>query len=114
MSPGFEVASAATASVDLFPSGYVGERSHDFQRRAIAAVEALPGVTSAAFTNRIPMVIGGNSSMGIGVEGYVPRENEEIVINYTAGRAALLRDAGHPAARRDASSARSTRRPRPA
>ncbi|MGE0863718.1 MAG: ABC transporter permease [Vicinamibacterales bacterium] len=83
LSPGFEVANAATASVDLFPSGYVGERSHDFQRRAIAAVEALPGVTSAAFTNRIPMVIGGNSSMGIGVEGYVPRDDEEIVINYT-------------------------------
>jgi len=83
LSPGFEVANAATASVDLFPSGYVGERSHDFQRRAIAAVEALPGVTSAAFTNRIPMVIGGNSSMGIGVEGYVPRDNEEVVINYT-------------------------------
>jgi macrolide transport system ATP-binding/permease protein len=83
LSPGFEVASAATASVDLFPSGYVGERSHDFQRRAIAAVEALPGVTSAAFTSRIPMVLGGNNSMGIGVEGYVPRDNEEITINYT-------------------------------
>ena len=83
LSPGFEVANAATASVDLFPSGYAGERSHDFQRRAIAAAEALPGVTSAAFTNRIPMVIGGNSSMGIGVEGYVPRDNEEVVINYT-------------------------------
>lgn len=83
LSPGFETAHAATASVDLFPSGYVGERSHDFQRRAIAAVEALPGVTSAAFTNRIPMVIGGNNSMGIGVEGYVPRANEEVVINYT-------------------------------
>lgn len=83
LSPGFEIANSATASVDLFPSGYVGERSHDFQRRAIAAVEALPGVTSAAFTNRIPMVIGSNSSMGIGVEGYVPRNNEEITINYT-------------------------------
>jgi predicted permease len=83
LSPGFDVAGAATASVDLFPSGYVGERSHDFQRRALAAVEALPGVTSAAFTNRIPMVIGGNSSTTVGVDGYVPRENEEITINYT-------------------------------
>jgi predicted permease len=83
LSPGFEVAHAATASVDLFPSGYLGERSHDFRRRAVAAVEALPGVTSAAFTNRIPLVVGNSSSMGIGVEGYAPRENEEIVINYT-------------------------------
>ena len=83
LSPGFDVAHAATASVDLFPSGYTGERSHDFQRRAIAAVEALPGVTAAAFTNRIPMVIGSNSSMGIAVEGYVPRENEEVTINYS-------------------------------
>lgn len=83
LSPGFEVGHAATASVDLFPSGYLGERSHDFQRRALAAVEALPGVTAAAFTSRIPMVIGGNNSMGIGVEGYVPRDTEEITINYT-------------------------------
>ncbi len=83
LSPGFDFANAATASVDLFPSGYVGERSHDFQRRALAAVNALPGVTAAAFTNRIPMVIGGNSSTTVGVDGYVPRENEEITINYT-------------------------------
>jgi predicted permease len=83
LSPGFEVAGAVTASVDLIPSGYAGERGREFQRRAIAAVAALPGVTSAAFTNRIPMVIGGNSSMGISVDGYVPREKEEITINYS-------------------------------
>jgi len=32
---------------------------------------------------RLPLGFGGNNSTSIGVEGYVPREKEEIVINYT-------------------------------
>jgi predicted permease len=44
---------------------------------------ALPGVTSAAFGSRIPLGMGGNSSLGVGIDGYVPRENEEVVINYS-------------------------------
>jgi predicted permease len=84
LSPGFETAHVVTASMDMFASGYTGERHREFQRRAIEAVSALPGVRSAAFANRVPLGFGGNSSTSVGVEGYVPRENEEIVINYTS------------------------------
>ncbi|MEO8679017.1 MAG: ABC transporter permease [Vicinamibacterales bacterium] len=96
MSPGFEPAGMVMASVDLFPSGYTGEKSRDFQRRALAAAGALPGVTAAAFTSRVPLGFGGNSSMGVGVDGYVPRQNEEIVINYTVAGAHYFRAMGIP------------------
>jgi macrolide transport system ATP-binding/permease protein len=84
LSPGFEADHVVTASMDMFPSGYTGDRNREFQRRAVEAVAAIPGVSAAAFGTRLPLGFGGNNSTGIGVEGYVPRENEEIVINYTS------------------------------
>ncbi len=83
LSPGFDAAHVVTASMDMFPSGYTGDRHREFQRRAIEAVSAMPGVQSAAFGSRLPLGFGGNNSTSVGVDGYVPRENEEIVINYS-------------------------------
>jgi predicted permease len=82
LSPGFDPGSVVTASMDMFQSGYTGERLRDFRRRTIDAMTALPGVSSAAFGSRLPLQMGGNNSLGVGIEGYVPRENEEVVINY--------------------------------
>ena len=83
LSPGFDASHVVTASMDMFPSGYTGDRHREFQRRALEAVQAIPGVQSAAFGSRLPLGFGGNNSTTVGVEGYVPRENEEIVINYS-------------------------------
>ena len=83
LSPGFDASHVVTASMDMFPSGYTGDRHREFQRRAIEAVRAVPGVQSAAFGSRLPLGFGGNNSTSVGVEGYVPRQNEEIVINYS-------------------------------
>ena len=83
LSPGFDASQVVTASMDLFPSGYTGDRHRDFQRRAVEAVTAIPGVQSAALGSRLPLGFGGANSTSVGVEGYVPRENEEIVITYT-------------------------------
>ena len=83
LSPGFDASHVVTASMDMFPSGYTGDRHREFQRRAIEAVQAVPGVQSAAFGSRLPLGFGGNNSTSVGVEGYVPRQNEEIVINYS-------------------------------
>jgi predicted permease len=83
LSPGFDASHVATASMDMFPSGYTGERHREFQRHAIEAVSAIPGVQVAAFGSRLPLGFGGNNSTSVGVDGYVPRENEEIVINYS-------------------------------
>ena len=83
ISPGFDAGRLVTASMDMFPSGYTGERHRDFQRRALEAVRSLPGVRSAAFGSRIPLGFGGNNSTSVAIDGYVPRENEEVVINYS-------------------------------
>ena len=84
LSPGFEADRLVTASMDMFPSGYTGERHRQFQRRVIEAVSVLPGVQSAAFGSRIPMGFGGNNQTVLsGIDGYTPREHEEIVINYS-------------------------------
>jgi predicted permease len=82
ISPGFDADRLVTASMDMFPSGYTGERHRDFQRRAIEAMHALPGAQSAAFGSRIPLGFGGNNSTILAIDGYVPRENEEVAINY--------------------------------
>jgi predicted permease len=46
-------------------------------------VSALPGVQAASFGSRLPLGFGGNNSTSVGIDGYVPRENEELVINYS-------------------------------
>src|SRR4029453_19417390 len=51
--------------------------------RVVDAVQALPGVTSASYANRLALGLGGNSNMGLQVDGYTPRQNEEVVISYT-------------------------------
>lgn len=83
LSPGFETEHVATASMDMFASGYTGDRYREFQRRSIEAVSAIPGVRSAAFGSRLPLGFGGNNSTSVGIDGYVPRENEEVVISYS-------------------------------
>jgi predicted permease len=69
--------------MDMFQSGYTGERLRDFRRRTIETMTSLPGVTSAAFGSRLPLGMGGNNSMGIRIDGYTPRQNEEVVIAYS-------------------------------
>ncbi|MGH9386548.1 MAG: ADOP family duplicated permease [Vicinamibacterales bacterium] len=83
LSPGFDPNGVVTVSMDFFPSGYTGDRTLSIERRIVDAVEALPGVTSASFANRLALGLSGNSSMGIDVDGFVPRPNEEVVPNYT-------------------------------
>jgi putative ABC transport system permease protein len=83
LSPGFDADRVVTASMDMFPSGYTGERYRDFQRRTLEAVQALPGAQSAAFGSRLPLGFGGNNSTTVSIDGYTPREHEEITINYS-------------------------------
>jgi macrolide transport system ATP-binding/permease protein len=96
LSPGFDATRVLTASMDMFPSGYTGERYRDFQRRTLEAVQALPGVQSAAFGSRLPLGFGGNNSTSVTIDGYTPRENEEVVINYSTVGAGYFETMGIP------------------
>ena len=80
LSPGFDPSHVVTASMDLFPSGYTGERSREFQRRLIDTVRARPGVQAAAYGSWLPLGFGSNNSSGVSIDGYVPRANEEVVV----------------------------------
>lgn len=83
LSPGFDASHVVTASMDMYPSGYTGDRMIEFERRALETIQARPGVLSAAFGSRVPLGFSGNSSMGIAVDGYVPRKDEEVTISYS-------------------------------
>ena len=80
LSPGFDPSHVVTASMDLFPSGYTGERSRAFQRRLLDTVRAIPGVRTAGYGSRLPLGFGSNNSTGVSIDGYVPRANEEVVV----------------------------------
>ena len=96
ISPGFDADRLVTASMDMFPSGYTGARHREFQRRAVESVRALPGVQSAAFGSRIPLGFGGNNSTLLSIDGYVARENEEVVVNYVTVGPAYFATLGIP------------------
>ncbi|MEP6782076.1 MAG: ABC transporter permease [Acidobacteriota bacterium] len=96
LSPGFNPDHVVTASMDLFPSGYTGARHHEFQRRTLETLSAIPGVQSAAFGSRLPLGFGSNSSTSVVVDGYTPRENEEIVISYSTVGAKYFETMGIP------------------
>jgi predicted permease len=52
---GIEPRAVATAAFDVGLAAYKGPAIPDFQRRVLEAVERLPGVTSAAYSNTIPL-----------------------------------------------------------
>jgi predicted permease len=84
LSPGFDANNVVTASMDMFPSGYTTpERLREFRARTLEGLAARPGVKAAAVGSRLPLGFGGNNSMGVGIDGYVPKQNEEVVISYT-------------------------------
>jgi|HubBroStandDraft_6_1064221.scaffolds.fasta_scaffold00768_10 predicted permease len=54
---GFEPRGVSMVAFDVGLAGYNEEDGRNFQRRALAAAEQLPGVTSAAFSNSVPLSI---------------------------------------------------------
>lgn len=80
--PGFDPANLTIASIDLFPNGYTPETGQQFQRRITEALSALPGVTSVSLGRQVPLGLGGTSSTGAEIVGYVPRPHEEVNIVY--------------------------------
>ena len=54
---GFEPQHVSVAAFELGLAGYSEERGRAFQQRALQAVEQLPGVESAAYSNSLPLSI---------------------------------------------------------
>ena len=52
---GIQPRGVAAAAFDLRPAGYQGSEAQAFQRKALDVAERIPGVTSAAFSDTIPL-----------------------------------------------------------
>ena len=57
MNLGFQPQRVSTAAFELSLAGYSDERGSAFQRQALEAIEQLPGVQSASYSNSVPLSI---------------------------------------------------------
>ena len=57
MNLGFRPQQVATAAFELNLAGYAPERGRVFQQQALQAIQQLPGVVSAAYSNSVPLSI---------------------------------------------------------
>jgi predicted permease len=73
---GFEPRGVLLASMELFTSGYDGERGVAFYRELLERARALPGVSDGTLVRRAPLGVGGYSSTSPVVEGYAAAADE--------------------------------------
>lgn len=59
---GFEPRGVAVVGFELGLAGYSEDRGREFQRRALEAVEGLPGVRAASYSNSVPLSIDQSTS----------------------------------------------------
>jgi putative ABC transport system permease protein len=94
--PGFDAGRVASASVFLAPPRYRDLASQRaFVRETLAAVEALPGVESAATISRLPLE-GGTLSFKFQIEGRTDGRAEAPVGSYRLVSPAYFRTMGIP------------------
>jgi macrolide transport system ATP-binding/permease protein len=82
MDPGFSTRQALLASIDLLPSGYDAARGGAFVQELVRRVATLPHVTAASVAQSVPLDISGGSDMGLTIDGYTPRDAEEVGAYY--------------------------------
>jgi len=75
--PGFNPHNVLIASYDLFTAGYSDSTGAEFDRQLVAKLETLPGVQSAALSDREPLSFSGGST-SVKPEGYVSPANESM------------------------------------
>lgn len=76
---GMETSNVFFLRINPRGAGFTPESQPEMRRRILEAVEALPGVASAAFTGEIPLS-GNAGSSTITVPGYQPAQDEDLSI----------------------------------
>jgi len=71
--PGFRTENILTLSVPPSRAHSGAEQSAAYQREILRKITAIPGVSSAGFTNHIPVAFKGDIS-GVGADGHDPKE----------------------------------------
>jgi predicted permease len=77
--PGFDRTHILLSSVELQSAGYTDAAAKAFQRKLLARLQLIPGVTSAALSDWVPLSLT-RGSMDAFPEGYVPRPHESMEV----------------------------------
>ncbi len=78
---GFNSENLLLAQVDPSLQGYSRERTRQFYVQLTERLQAVPGVTAVGYAEEVPLSLG-NQQRGVEIPGYVPRENENMSIDY--------------------------------
>lgn len=81
--PGFDRGHVLLASVDLGSAGYSEAEATIFQRNLLVKLAALPGVTSVALSDWVPLSFTRGSADAF-PEGYVPKPHESMEVRKAA------------------------------
>jgi macrolide transport system ATP-binding/permease protein len=82
MDPGFSAREGLLASIDLLPGGYDETRGAAFLQQLIARVSALPRVSAVSVARSVPLDISSGSDTTVTVDGYTPRDGEDVQTYY--------------------------------
>jgi predicted permease len=80
--PGFDPERVLLVSMNLYTNGYDEKRGTEFYRQLLDRVASLPGVVSASMSDGVPNAWSGGTTWGHEIEGYTPRPDEPMGINY--------------------------------
>ena len=80
--PGFVKENVLLASINPSLNGYAPEKAHNFYDTLLERTRSMPGVTAASLASDSP-ISGGWDQNGIEVEGYTPREGENMNCDVT-------------------------------
>ncbi len=83
INPGFDPEHMLAASFDLSLNAYSTERARAFEKDLLKRAQTIPGVESASYIRRLPLGFTGSNSRSMTIDGYVPKPNEEVVIDVT-------------------------------
>ncbi len=95
MDTGFRKENILLASMNPSLNGYSQEKVHTLYERLLAEVRTLPGVRSAGLATVTPMD-GGWDEYSVVVEGYTPREGEDVSPNWAAISPGYFQSLGMP------------------
>ncbi len=93
---GFAPEGVAVASLDLSLLHYDEQQGRTFVEALVERLESVPGVVAAGVGTRAPMLPGGTATILEAVQGYDPREDEELRLEFTFVSDGYLQALGLP------------------
>ena len=81
--PGFDPRHVLVSQFHLSSAGYTAEQRTQFCFRLRDRLESAPGIVGASYADRIPLGFGMGPSSDLEIEGYVPRQGENMVVSRT-------------------------------